>query len=165
MNFLPLLLGAFAMKSMTGYPAEISNLTKQIPSSERDAVLQHYKSLPGQAKNDFKKALREADLTAASQILGEDLSRFNITLDPKAVKETAGSTEFKPTSGKDPEREAAGPEYNSDIVARVNKILAVPTSIDPQLVAEAAKRYEEAVPARSAMSIDEKTKKLLEVSG
>ena len=158
MNFLALLLGAAAVKgisSATGYPKEINEMARQIPGTERDAVLKHYKSLPGQSKDDFKKALRNADLTAASQILGEDLSRYNISFKAKTgVEASANSEEMPPDS-----------TVQYDFAARINKILAVPTSIDPELVAEAAKRYEEAVPTSSKMGIDEKTKRLLSVSG
>ncbi|MDR3560670.1 MAG: hypothetical protein P4N59_04395 [Negativicutes bacterium] len=152
MNFLALLLGGLAVKQMTDYPAEIRDLRSKIPESDRDAVISQYKHLPGQSKTDFKQALRNADIVAASHILGQDLSKYNISL------KKADAVAVQPAKTEEP----AAPE---NIIDRVNRILAVPTDIDPDLVAEAAKRYEAAVPTRSDMSITEKTKRLTDVSG
>lgn len=152
MNFLALILGGALVKQWTDYPQEIRNLRDQLPSSDRDAVIQHYKTLPNEAKTDFKKALRNADLNAASQILGEDLSKYNIVLKSKDSSPTATET-----------AQAAG-TAESDFSTRINKILAEPMTVDPALVAEAAKRYEAAVPAGSDMNINEKVKRLLEIS-
>ncbi|MDR3588539.1 MAG: hypothetical protein P4N41_02645 [Negativicutes bacterium] len=150
MHFLALLLGGLAVRQMTDYPSEIRNLKSQLPDSDRDAVLGQYKKLPNGAKASFKEALRNADVTAASQILGQDLSKYHLVLKKAGETDSDGATL---------------PQAQSNIIDRVNKILAVPTSIDPDLYAEAAKRYAEAVPANSNMSIGDKTKRLLEVSG
>ncbi|HMM22918.1 MAG TPA: hypothetical protein PKA10_19570 [Selenomonadales bacterium] len=152
MGILGFLLGAVAVKQVTDYPPEIKKFSRQIPRSEREAVMQHYKELPGNAKADFKQALRKADVDAASQILGQDLSQYNLQL-----KKEAAAKEAAAPSG------AQSPLVESDIVARINKILSEPSSIDPVLVAEAAKRYQAAL-GTGEMTITEKTKKLLEVS-
>lgn len=154
MHFLALLLGGLAVRQATDYPSEIRNLKSQLPDSDRDAVLGQYKKLPNSAKTSFKEALRNADVAAASQILGQDLSKYHLALKKAS---DAGNSGVK--------SESAGAPPQSNIVDRVNKILAVPTSIDPDLYAEAAKRYAEAVPANNSMSITDKTKRLLEVSG
>ena len=153
MHILALLLGGFAASQFTGYPSEINNMKGQIPKADRDAIMGQYKHLPGDAKTSFKQALRDADVAAASKILGQDLSKYNLVLKKAA---TAAETS-----------QAQTPVVSSgtDIIERVNKILAVPTGIDPELVAEAARRYEEAVPRGSSLSITEKTKKLIELSG
>lgn len=156
MHLLALLLGGYAAKRLTDYPSEIRNLQSQIPDSDRDAVMGQYKKLPNDAKTSFKEALRNADVAAASKILGQDLSKYHVQLKK---------------SGDSAEKVAAKSETSSplpaqeNIIDRVNRILAVPSSIDPDLVAEAAKRYAEAVPANSNMSITEKTKRLIEVAG
>ncbi|HWQ61067.1 MAG TPA: hypothetical protein VN521_02075, partial [Negativicutes bacterium] len=111
-----------------------------------------YKGLSGNAKTDFKTALRNADMAAASQILGQDLTKYNL-----AIGKQAEPSKVNPETGED----LASP--GSDFAARIDRILAVPTSIDPELVAEAAKRYEAAVPRSSGDSISDKTKKLLEL--
>jgi hypothetical protein len=150
MNFLAILLGGLAVKNVTDYPSEIRDLRKQIPPDERDAVMSQYKQLPNKSKADFKEALRNADLAAASQVLGKDLSKYNVVLNKKAT-EVAGDAPLAQTE--------------NDFSNRVKQILAVPTpDIDPVLVAEAAKRYEAAVPSNSNMSISDKTKRLLELS-
>lgn len=156
MNFIHLLLGAAAVRQFTDYPPEIRQLKSQLPKEEREAVLRQYKGLPGQAKNDFKAALKSADLAAASQILGQDLTKYNIAIG----KNEAPKTEVAMAAAQ-PEQPV--PLSNSDFAARIEKILAVPTSIDPELVAEAAKRYEAAVPLAGGENISEKTKKLLEL--
>jgi hypothetical protein len=155
MHFLAILLGglgAFGVKQATDYPSEIRNLKKQIPDSDRDAFISQYKKLPASSKTSFKEALRNADVTAASQILGQDLTKFHVVLQ-KATD--AGGDVAKSETLPPP----------SNIVDRVNKLLAVPTSIDPDLYAEAAKRYAEALPANNNLAITEKAKRLIEVSG
>ena len=154
MYFLAYLLGGLAVNQVVKYPSEIRNLKRQIPDSDQDAVLSQYKKLPNSAKTSFKEALRNADITAASQILGTDLTKYHVVL--KKVGD-AGSDAAK--------NESSFPPPQSNIIDRVNKLLAVPTSIDPDLYAEAAKRYAEALPANNSMSIADKTKRLLEVSG
>lgn len=150
MNILALLLGgALAGSALKGGEAkEIRELKKQLPDSDREVVLKGYKSLSGQAKTDFKTALRNADMAAASQILGQDLTKYNLAIGNKEAPKVATD-------------ELPSPE--SDFAARIERILAVPTSIDPELVAEAAKRYEAAVPRGSTANIADKTKQLLEL--
>ena len=153
MNFISLLLGAVAVnKVLPKDSPEIRQLKSQLPKEERNAVMQQYKQLSGQAKNDFKTALKNADMAAASQIIGQDLTKYNIAV---GNKEAAGMAASAPLQ----------PEPGNDFAARIEKILAVPTSIDPELVAEAAKRYEAAVPRGGEGSISEKAKKLIELKG
>lgn len=152
MGIFGFLLGAAAVKQVTDYPPEIKKFSRQIPNADRDAVMKHYKELPGKSKADFKQALRNADVNAASQILGQDLSQYNLQLKKEATAKDTTTT-----------NDAQSPLVESDIVARINKILATPSSIDPVLVAEAAKRYQAAL-GTGEMTITEKTKKLLEVS-
>lgn len=134
MNLLGLLVGAKAVKSLTGYPSEIRNLRKQMPKAEREAFLKDYKKLSPEAKTQFKDYLRQADMKAAGALIDRDLSAY------KTVRKEAANT-----SVAEPE---STEEAGSDIVSRVNRILAVPTDIDPVLLAEARRRYEEAVPAK-----------------
>ncbi|MDT8899934.1 hypothetical protein [Anaeroselena agilis] len=149
MNIFGILLGAAAIGSLgKGEAREIRELKAKLPENERETVLKGYKQLPGQAKNDFKAALRNADMAAASQILGQDLTKYNIA----AGKKDAGVSD-------DPAASA------NDFTARIQRILAVPTSIDPELVAEAAKRYEAAVPRGSSENIIDRTNRLLELKG
>lgn len=152
MNIFGILLGAAALGSLgKGEAREIRELKAQLPENERENVLQGYKQLSGQAKKDFKTALRNADMAAASQILGQDLTKYNITV---GKKDEAGVSAAADDS-------AAA----NDFAARIDRILAVPTSIDPELVAEAAKRYEAAVPRGGSENIVDKTRKLLELRG
>ncbi|MDR7866732.1 MAG: hypothetical protein RIN56_07910 [Sporomusaceae bacterium] len=153
MNIFGILLGAAALGSLRkGEAREIRDLKAQLPENERETVLSGYKQLSGQAKNDFKTALRNADMAAASQILGQDLTKYNIVVGKK--------DEAVSSAAADDSALAA-----NDFAARIDRILAVPTSIDPELVAEAAKRYEAAVPRGSSENISDKTKKLLELRG
>ncbi len=153
MNIFGILLGAAALGSLgKGEAREIRELKAQLPENERENVLQGYKQLSGQAKNDFKTALRNADMAAASQILGQDLTKYNIT---------AGKKDEAGVSAAADDSAAAA----NDFAARIDRILAVPTSIDPELVAEAAKRYEAAVPRGSTENIAYKTRRLLELNG
>lgn len=158
MNPLFILLGAAAAGSMFGggTPGEVNNIKKQMPKEEQEAFLKQYKSLSGKAKTDFKTALKNADLNAASQIIGQDLTKYNMAAAASADNNLADVTTMVQKS----EQPTLYP--TNDFADRINKILAVPTSIDPALVAEAAKRYEAVVPSGSGMSITEKTKKLIE---
>lgn len=160
MNILTVLLGgAVATKKLTDYPAEIREFRDKLPKSERDAVLHQYKKLPRQAKADFKAALRNADMTAAGKILGEDLTKYNVALNkPAGEIKTVDAR----TADVKLDNQEVPPEEN--IIARVNKILAVPTGIDPELVAEAARRYEECVPSGSNLAITDKTKRIVDLS-
>lgn len=123
------------------YPREICQLRDQIPQNERSSFLSTYKKLPNHAKADFKQALRNADSNAASQILGKDLTRYSFTPVKTSSKDVARATRPQANPGDGNQQTAV-----NDIVSRVNRILAVPTSADPELVAVAARRYEEAVP-------------------
>lgn len=159
MNPLFILLGAAAVSKLGGgYPKEINNLKDQIPKDERDAFLKQYKSLSSQAKNDFKTALKNADMNTASQIIGQDLTKYNVAAARQATQ-AAGANAAGQLEQQTQYQEG------SDFIARIEKILAVPTSIDPALVAEAAKKYEAAVPTGSNINIAEKTRKLLELQG
>lgn len=161
MNFISLLLGAVAVNSVLPKDSpEIRQLKSQLPKEERNAVMHQYKQLSGQAKNDFKTALKNADMAAASQIIGQDLTKYNITI---GNKDAAGMAAAEPLPN--PEHNGPQPYSGGDFAARIEKILAVPTSIDPELVAEAAKRYEAAVPRGGDGTISEKAKKLIELKG
>lgn len=147
MNLLGLLLGATAVKQLTDYPAEIRHLRKQLPKEERGAFIRDYKQLSGEAKTQFKDLLRQADLKAAGSLVGRDL------------------TPFKAESNAKPEPFSSQPqeEAGTDIIDRVNRILAVPTDIDPALVAEAARKYDEAALPKGA-DIIERTNRILDLS-
>ncbi|MBP2652544.1 MAG: hypothetical protein H6Q73_113 [Firmicutes bacterium] len=126
------------MSIFSSYPREVRQLSAQIPRSDRNAILHMYKKLPKQAKTEFSKALKNADSDTAGRILGTDLAKYNIKIDKPVVKTRAVKMPMKPAQ--------VGIKPANDIITRVNRILAVPTSIDPELVAEAARRYEQAVP-------------------
>lgn len=151
MNLLGLFLGAAAVKKLTDYPPEIRNLRRQMPKEEREAFSRDYKKLSGEAKAQFKDYLRQANLQAAGELVGRDLSQYKVT---RKTEFNDDGTESQPQTQVD---------SGTDIIDRVNRILAVPTDIDPVLVAEAARKYEEAVPARGA-TITEKTKRVLDLS-
>ena len=149
MNLLGLLLGANAVKSLTNYPSEIRELRRQMPKSEREALVRDYKQLSSDAKNQFKDYLRKADMQGAGSVIGRDLSSYKIRK-KEENNEPAAASQLQEESG-------------TDIIDRVNRILAVPTDVDPVLVAEAARKYEEAVPSKSG-NIIEKTQKIVDMS-
>ena len=132
------------------YPKAIRQLRDQIPQGERDDFIKSYKKLPEREKTSFKEYLKNADTTAASKILGKDLTIYNVgtnkLVDTKKTKTLTVKSEKM--SGASSLTAA-----NGDIVNRVNRILSVPTSIDPELVAEQARRYEEAVPLNSKAAV------------
>jgi hypothetical protein len=161
MNILGVLLGAFAVKQVSGYPQEINDLKRQMPKADREAFLKQYKQLPGKEKTDFKAALAKADIAEAGKILGQDLSKYNIAMTKPAEAVKPEGQAVAPMNVEDQTGEAA-PE--SDIITRINKILATPTSIDPELVAEAARRYEESVPSAGGVTALI-TKPKLEITG
>ncbi|MBP2645057.1 MAG: hypothetical protein H6Q75_497 [Firmicutes bacterium] len=131
----------------SGYSKEVRQLNAQLPKCDRDAIMRMYKKLPKQAKADFAKALHNADTTAAGHILGTDLTKYNLKIDSPIAK--AQIKKQHPVNVQ-PGRENGAPMVaKENIVTRVNRILAVPTSIDPEMVAEAARRYENAVPTIS----------------
>jgi hypothetical protein len=159
MNPLFILLGAAAVGSMFGggTPGEVNNIKKQMPKEEQEAFLKQYKSLSGKDKTDFKTALKNADMSAASQIIGQDLTKYNVAAAASTEGNNLGDVTAMVQKSEQPTLYAT-----NDFADRINKILAVPTSIDPALVAEAAKKYESVVPSGSSASITEKTKKLIE---
>lgn len=151
MKLLGLLLGATAVRQLTDYPSEIRNLRRQMPKEEREAFSRDYKKLSSESKAQFKDYLKQANLQAAGSLVGRDLSQYRVTQSMKPGKEEPQlQLETQADSG-------------TDIVSRVNRILAVPTDIDPALVAEAARKYEEAVPAKS-LTITERTERILDLS-
>lgn len=68
------------------YPKEIKQLQSQIPKADRDEFMSHYKKLSSKNKDSFKQALRNTDVEAASAILNEDLTKYNISLQKPAAK-------------------------------------------------------------------------------
>lgn len=160
MNILGVLLGAIAVKQVSGDPQEINSLKRQMPKADREAFLKQYKQLPGKEKADFKAALAKADMAEAGKILGQDLSKYNVAL-PKPAETTKQEVQAAQANGDDPTGQT---EPASDIITRINRILAVPTSIDPELVAEAARRYEESVPSAGGVAA-QIAKSRLEISG
>lgn len=135
-----------------GYPKEIQQLKNQLPKSDRDAVISQYKKLSTQNKNSFKKALREADIQSASDLLGRDLSKYHLSLAKSAHSKTLQPKHLVTTSSVAMPKSTDLSLTEGTIVTRVNTLVSVPTSIDPTLVAAAAKRYEAAVPTLSASS-------------
>ena len=157
---LPFILAAVAggmlAKNMTDYPAEIRKLRGQIPKDERDDFMRDYKSLPSETKTQFKQYLRDANMVEASKLIGKDLSGYSINAKGKG-KNVAATTE--PVLS--PDSIAATDNGFND---RIKNILnSYQLESDPQLVAEAAKRYD-SIAGYNQMNIVDKTRKLLDVS-
>lgn len=153
---LPLLLaavaGGFLAKNMMDYPAEIRNLRKQIPKEERDDFMRDYKSLPNETKTQFKQFLKEANMAEAGKLIGKDLSGYNMKTQKK---------EEMPVER--PEQEMAATVDNG-FNERIKNILnSYQLESDPQLVAEASKKYE-SIAGFNQMNIVDKTRKILDVS-
>jgi hypothetical protein len=129
------------------YPKVICQVRDQLPSSERNAFIDAYKKLPEGDKTTFKDLLGKADSAAASKILGKDLTKYNIKSSQSIVgkKDKLGTSQAR--GAQNQKTGVATSAGQGDIVTRVNKIISVPTNIDPNLAAEAARRYEEAVPS------------------
>ena len=143
------------MKKMTDYPAEIRNLRKQMSKDEQKDFLRDYKALPNDSKTQFKKYIREANLVEASKIIGKDLSGYSV----KAAKNNKTENKLDVALGNDP----ATPGDNG-FSQRIRNILnSYQLDSDPQLVSEAAKRYE-SIAGFNQMSIVDKTRKMLDVS-
>ena len=155
---LPLLLavaaGGLIAKKMTDYPAEIRNLRKQMPKDEREDFIRDYKALPNDSKTQFKQYLREANLVEASKIIGKDLSSYNVKAKEKKTEQiTAPTVEQEAMLGTD-----------NGFSLRIKNILnSYQLDSEPQLVAEAAKRYD-AISGFNQMNIVDKTRKMLDVS-
>ena len=153
----PFILAAVAggalVKKMTDYPSEIKNLRRQIPKEDRDEFMREYKNLPKQSKTQFKQYLREANLAEASKLIGRDLSGYSVNA---KTKKTVAATA--------PLAASAEPNGDSGFNERIKNILSsYPLESDPQLVAEAAKRYEK-IAGYNEMNIQDRTRKILDVS-
>lgn len=156
----PFLLAAVAggllVKNVTDYPAEVRNLRSQIPKDERDHFMRDYKSLSKDTKAKFKQYLREANLAEAGKLIGKDLSLYSINVKGKGKGEKAVVSSV--------ENPFSTETTDNGFSDRIKNILSsYQLDSDPQLVAEASKRYEE-ISGYNQMGIEEKTRKLLDVS-
>ncbi len=156
---LPFILAAAAggllVKKMTDYPAEIRNIRKQMSKDEQKDFLRDYKALSNDSKTQFKKYLREANLVEASKIIGKDLSSYSV----KAAKNTKTEKKMDLTLATD--TTANG---DNGFSQRIRNILnSYQLDSDPQLVSEAAKRYE-SIAGLNQMNIVDRTRKMLDVS-
>jgi len=154
---LPLLLGVIAggliLKNSTGYPSEIRNLQKQMTKEDSADFIHDYKKLPNETKTQFKQYLRAANLTDAGKLIGKDLSGY--TVDAKAKEQ-------KPAENM--ESSDAVSAVDNGFSERIKNILnAAQFDFDPQLVAEAEKKYEN-IAGYNDMNIVDKTRKILDVS-
>ena len=157
---LPILLAAVAggvlAKNMMDYPAGIKNLRRQIPKDERDDFMREYKGLSKESKTQFKKFLSEANLAEAGKLISRDLSGYNVKGKAKGTKTAVTSAQTATL--------VADTAANNGINERVKNLLnSHQLDSDPQLVAEAAKRYEK-ISGYNQMNIVDKTRKLLDVS-
>ncbi len=155
---LPILLAAAAggmlAKNMMDYPASIRNLRKQIPKDERDDFMREYKSLPKESKTQFKKYLREANLVEAGKLISRDLSSYSVN----------GKNKKKTDVIAQNANVLADTSTKNGIDERIKNLLSShQLESDPQLVANAAKRYE-TISGYNQMNIVDKTRKLLDVS-
>jgi len=155
---LPFLLAAVAggifTKNMTDYPAEIRSLRKQIPKDERDDFMRDYKGLSKATKTQFKQYLRDANMTEAGKIIGMDLSGYTVNTKPKAAKNIAATVQ----------NPVVGADTDNGFNERIKNILnSYQLESDPQLVTEAAKRYE-SIDGYNQMNIVDKTRKILDIS-
>lgn len=156
---LPFILAAAAggllVKKMTDYPAEIRNIRKQMSKDEQKDFLRDYKALSNDSKTQFKKYLREANLVEASKIIGKDLSSYSV----KAAKNTKTEKKTDLTLATD-----AAANGDNGFSQRIRNILnSYQLDSDPQLVSEAAKRYE-SIAGLNQMNIVDRTRKMLDVS-
>lgn len=143
--------GGAMLKNMMDYPSEIRNLRSQMPKDERKEFIKDYKNLPHDTKTQFKKYLREANLTEAGKLIGRDLSGYTVAKKTKGAAEAPAQAPLETV-----------PEI--DFNTRIQNILkSYPLDSDPQLVAEAAKRYE-SIAGYDQMGIVDKTRKILDVS-
>ncbi|HWR31483.1 MAG TPA: hypothetical protein VN631_16815 [Negativicutes bacterium] len=153
---LAAVVGGMVVKNMTDYPSEIRKLRGQIPKDEREDFMRDYKSLPNQTKTQFKQYLREANMVEAGKLIGKDLSGYSINAKGNEKNATA-------TPVLDASQDSVGNTSNG-FNERIKNILnSYQLDSDPQLVAEAAKRYE-SISGYNQMNIVEKTRTLLDVS-
>jgi len=157
---LPLILAAVAggvvAKNMTDYPSEIRKLRGQIPKDEREDFMRDYKSLPNQTKTQFKQYLRDANMVEAGKLIGKDLTGYSIKA--KGNEKIAAESSVL----DDSQESVAG--TSNGFNERIKNILnSYQLDSDPQLVTEAAKRYE-SISGYNQMNIMEKTRKLLDIS-
>jgi hypothetical protein len=155
---LPFILAAIAggaiVKSVTDYPSEIRNLRKQLPKEERDEFMKDYKSLPNETKTQFKQYLRDANMVEAGKLMGRDLSSYTANAKGKAVKGDVAATQTP----------LAVENTDNGFNDRIKNILnSYQLDSDPQLVVEAAKRYD-SIAGYNDMNIVDKTRKILDVS-
>ncbi|WP_346355083.1 hypothetical protein [Azotosporobacter soli] len=138
MNILGFLAGALGIQSLTDYPKSITTLKNRLPKEEQDAFIHDYKKLSASDKTQFKEYLKQADLQDAGKMIGHDLSKVQsaytktVPTDTKASKDTASAAPA-----------TASPLAQLDFSARIQQILQTATpSVDPLLLAEAAKKYQ-----------------------
>jgi hypothetical protein len=132
------------------YPKVICQVRDQLPSSERSSFIDAYKKLPEADKTSFKELLKKADPAAASKILGKDLTKYNIQSSQSASGKHDKGSMSQAQGTKKPQTGSITSTEKNDIITRVNKIISVPTNLDPKLVSDAAQRYEEAVPSKTS---------------
>ena len=142
------------MFGLFDYPAEIRNIRKQVPKDEREDFMRDYKSLSNDTKTQFKKFLREANMVEASKIIGKDLSGYTVNTKSKESK-------VPPVQVQAP---VLAEDVDNGFNERIKNILnSYQLESDPQLVADAAKKYE-SIAGFNEMNIVEKTRKILDVS-
>lgn len=152
MHFIGLLAGVLGVKRLTGYPQSITQLKQRLPKDEQDAFIADYKKLPPNDKTQFKDYLSRADYQSAGNLIGHD---FKTLATAQAAPE---NTKTSDKDGKADTKEA--PLAQLDFSARINQILQTSTpSIDPTLVAEAAKKYQAI--DMSGLTFAERQKKIL----
>ncbi len=135
MHFIALLAGALGIKRLTDYPQSITQLKQRLPKAEQDAFIADYKKLPSNDKTQFKDYLSRADYQSAGNLIGRDFNALTTAQTPQ-VKATQDVEPVKTDAEK-------APLAQLDFSARINQILNTATpSIDPALVAEAAKKYQ-----------------------
>lgn len=152
---LAAVVGGALVNKMTDYPSEIKNLRRQIPKEDRDAFMREYKNLSKENKTQFKQYLREANLTEASKVIGRDLSGYTVNAKGKARKIADASA---------PPAALTGSNVDNGLNERIKNILSsYQLESDPQLVSEAAKRYEK-IAGYHEMNILDRTRKILDVA-
>ncbi len=138
MNILGFLAGALGIQSLTDYPKSITTLKNRLPKEEQDAFIHDYKKLSANDKTQFKEYLKQADLQDAGKMIGHDLSKVQ-----SAYTKTVPSDKKGNESATNAAPLTAAPLAPLDFSARIQQILQTATpSIDPLLVAEAAKKYQ-----------------------
>lgn len=144
------------VKNITDYPSEIRSLRSRIPKEERADFIRDYKGLSKEEKNRFKRYLNEANLVEAGKIIGRDISRYRLPV--KNGKKQQANPSVQEAGGRSEDSADHG------LNQRIKNILGMyPLESDPQLVAEAAKRYE-SLAGFNQMNIVDKTRRILDVS-